>query len=314
MNPLIARRWTRGRLPATAALLFALAACRPGLPDAEALHVLTPNAAGVTEGMPVKIHGVVVGKVTAIELLPPAPAGAPEVKVDLGIDAASMKFIPKGSTARVAQENLIGERTVELIPPADSSSPVARDDVLAFEHGKDLMDIAQQAQGALMPLIASANAFTESLSRPDAPFQQMLKANQEFLSGMPNVAEHTVDILSQTQQSVKAIEKEAVATLQKASHTIGLVEQAGPALLDKMDKAAANAQQATQQLNAISGQAAEQLPGILDEAKAAATQSNQMVSNARQTWPISMLTGTATTPQSLPTDSIGGLPLPSAAP
>jgi hypothetical protein len=39
-----------------------------------------------------------------------------------------------------------------------------------------------------------------------------------------------------------------------------------------------------------------------------------MVSNARQTWPISMLTGTPTTPQSLPIDSIGGLPLPGEAP
>ena len=131
-----------------------------------------------------------------------------------------------------------------------------------------------------------------------------------MVSKMPAIAEKTGEVLQQTQQAVKTIESGATAALQKAERTIEVVAQAAPSVIEKVQQAAATSQQASAELQAMAAQASERLPGVLDQVQAAATQTNQMVSNARQTWPISLLTGTPTTPQSLPIDSIGGLPLP----
>ena len=205
-------------------------------------------------------------------------------------------------------------RVADMVPVVGAVPGTPGAAPLLDRANKDARQIAQEMQAALQPVIADAHKLTESLTNPDGPFQQTLKAGQEVVSKMPAMADKTGEILQQTQQAVKTIESGAVATIHKAGQTIDAVAQAAPAVIDKVQEAAATSQRASAELHVMAAQASERLPGVLDQVQAAATQTNQMVSNARQTWPISMLTGTPTTPQSLPIDSIGGLPLPGEAP
>lgn len=312
------RRWTA---PAMALLVLVIAALlawiayQQGLfSRQERLYVEAPDAAGMSEGMPVTTHGVVIGSVRSILLSSSAPAGDRGVKVELGIGHEHMAQIPKGTRARLVQENAIGKPTIDLLPPRGDAQPVASGDVLAFERARDGSQIVQELQAALLPVIADARKLTDSLTSPDGTFQQTLKAGQDVVSKMPAIAEKTGEVIQQTQQAVKTIEGGAVATIHKAGQTIDAVAQAAPAVIEKVQQAAATSQQASAEMRAMAAQASEKLPGVLDQVQAAATQTNQMVSNARQTWPISLLTGTPTTPQSLPIDSIGGLPLPGETP
>ncbi|MGO4396049.1 MlaD family protein [Variovorax sp. M-6] len=277
------------------------------------LFVEVPDAAGMAQGMPVTTRGVVIGSVRAISL-PAAPPGEQGARVELGIARDFMAQIAKGTRARLVQDHTTGKPAIDLVPPRGGAQPVASGEVLAFERGRDGGLIVQEMQAALMPVIADARKLTESLTDPDGAFQQTLQAGRDMASKMPAIAEKTSDVLDKTQQAVKTIESGAVSTLQRAGQTIGVVAQAAPEVIEKVQQAAATSQKASAELQAMAAQASERLPGVLDQVQAAATQTNQMVSNARQTWPISLLTGTPTTPQSLPIDSIGGLPLPGEVP
>jgi len=277
------------------------------------LYVEAPDAAGMTEGMQVTTRGVVIGSVRSIAL-PAAQSVDQGARIELSIGRDHMARIPKGTRARLLHENATGQPTIDLVPPRGGAQALESGDVLAFESSKPGGQLLQEIQSALMPVIADARKLTESLTDPDGPFQQTLKAGQAVVSKMPAIADKTGEVIDQTSQTVKAIERGAAATLQRATRTIEVVEQAAPAVIEKVQQAAATSQKASADVQAMAAQASERLPGVLDQVQAAATQTNQMVSNARQTWPISMLTGTATTPQSLPIDSIGGLPLPGEAP
>ena len=235
-------------------------------------------------------------------------------RTELGIGREHMAQIPKGTRARLVQDSATGKPAIDLVPPRGGAQAVASGDVLVFERGREGGQMVQELQAALLPAIADARKLTESLTDPDGSFQQTLKAGQEVVGKMPALAEKTVEVLQQTQQAVKTIESGAAATIHKAGQTLEVVAQAAPAVIEKVQQAAATSQQASAELQAVAAQAGEKLPGVLDQVQAAATQTNQMVSNARQTWPISWLTGTSTTPQSLPIDSIGGLPLPGETP
>ncbi|MEJ8810738.1 MlaD family protein [Variovorax ureilyticus] len=277
------------------------------------LYVHAPDAAGIAEGMRVTTRGVVIGSVRRIELST-AQSADQGARIELGIDHGYMAGLPKGTHARLVQDTTIGQPTIDLVPPRGGAQPLDPGEVLAFERNKDGGQFLQEMQAAWMPVIADARKLTESLTDPDGAFQQTLKAGQDVVSKMPAIAEKTGEVIDQTRQTVKTIESGAVATMQRAGRTIEVVEQAAPAVIDKVQQAAATSQKASADLQAMVAQASDKLPGVLDQVQAAATQTNQMVSSARQTWPISMLTGTPTTPQSLPIDSIGGLPLPGEAP
>ncbi|MGJ7511025.1 MlaD family protein [Variovorax sp. GT1P44] len=278
----------------------------------EQLYVEAPDALGIAEGMPVTTRGVVIGSVRKIEL--PAAQSGQGAGIELGIGRGYMAGIPKGTRARLVQDTTIGQPAIDLVPPRGAAQPRAPGEVLAFERSRDGNQLLQEMQAAWMPVIADARKLTDSLTDPNGSFQQTLKAGQDVVSQMPAIAEKTGEVIDQTKQTVKTIENGAVATIQRASRTIEVVEQAAPAVIDRVQQAAATSQKASADVQAMAAQASERLPAVLDQVQAAATQTNQMVSNARQTWPISMLTGTPTTPQSLPIDSIGGLPLPGEAP
>jgi len=300
-------------LVVVAALLAYFAYRQGAFSPNDRLYVEASNAAGTAKDMQVTTRGVVIGSVRSIAL-PAAQSADQPARIELSIGRDYMAQIPKGTRARLLQENGMAKPSIDLVPPSGGAQPVDSGDVLSFEHGKDAGQIAQELQAALMPVIVDARKLTESLTDPNGPFQQTLKAGQDVVSKMPAIAEKTGEVIDQTKQTVKTIESGATATLQRASRSIEVVEQAAPGVIEKVQQAAASTQKASAEVQAMAEQASERLPAVLDQVQAAATQTNQMVSNARQTWPISMLTGTATTPQSMPIDSIGGLPLPGEAP
>ncbi|SFN51032.1 MlaD family protein [Variovorax sp. OV329] len=274
----------------------------------------TQDASGMTEGMRVMTRGVVVGRVRSIALTPAGQSAVHGVRIELGIGRRHMEGIPKGSTAVLVRQNLVGRQVIDLVPPSSGAPPVSAGDQLAFERGKDIDRIVQDIHAELQPVIDDARKLVQSLNDPAGSFQQALQSGQEVAARMPALVERTGEAIDQAKASAKTIEGGAKATLQSANRTIEFVEQSAPAVIEKVQQAAANAQQASTEVQAIATRASERLPQVLDQVQAAATQTNQMVSNARQTWPISLLTGTATTPQSLPIDSVGGLPLPGEAP
>ncbi|MDZ7883016.1 MAG: MCE family protein [Mycobacterium sp.] len=65
----------------------------------------------------VKMHGVEVGKVAAIEAL---PDGRAELKLE--INPAQLKLIPSNVTADIASSTVFGAKFVELLPPEDPST------------------------------------------------------------------------------------------------------------------------------------------------------------------------------------------------
>jgi phospholipid/cholesterol/gamma-HCH transport system substrate-binding protein len=65
----------------------------------------------------VKMHGVEVGKVAAIDALPDGRA-----QLQLEINPAQLKLIPSNVTADIASSTVFGAKFVEFRPPADPSS------------------------------------------------------------------------------------------------------------------------------------------------------------------------------------------------
>lgn len=65
----------------------------------------------------VKMHGVEVGKVAAIEAL---PDGRAELKLE--INPAQLKLIPSNVTADIASSTVFGAKFVELLPPENPSA------------------------------------------------------------------------------------------------------------------------------------------------------------------------------------------------
>ena len=73
------------------------------------IRIITPDALGISNGMPVKLFGFTVGSVREMHLVPGG------VDVQLTIMSQHMPRIPKGSRARFARESgVIGASVIEI--------------------------------------------------------------------------------------------------------------------------------------------------------------------------------------------------------
>lgn len=114
------------------------------------LSFRTYSAAGLQEGMPVKISGYPVGRVQRIRLLNDA-----QVHVTLEIAASRESLVGRRSRATVAQDGLINRPYIAISPDLNrlgNRDRLSSGDTLIFENSPDLATIIKEVASSRVPL------------------------------------------------------------------------------------------------------------------------------------------------------------------
>ncbi|GAA4908537.1 phospholipid/cholesterol/gamma-HCH transport system substrate-binding protein [Stackebrandtia albiflava] len=101
----------------------------------------------MSKGADVKLHGVLVGEVRAVE------STGDGAVLTLGLDPVAAARIPAGVTARLLPKTVFGEKYVELVPPADpTGEPIAEHTVIEVDRSQAAVELGEVLDGAL-PLL-----------------------------------------------------------------------------------------------------------------------------------------------------------------
>jgi phospholipid/cholesterol/gamma-HCH transport system substrate-binding protein len=114
------------------------------------LSFRTYSAAGLQEGMAVKISGYPVGRVQRIRLLNDA-----QVHVTLEIAASRESLVGRRSRATVAQDGLINRPYIAISPDLNrlgNRDRLSSGDTLIFENSPDLATIIKEVASSRVPL------------------------------------------------------------------------------------------------------------------------------------------------------------------
>lgn len=83
------------------------------LAEKSMLVTYMPNAAGLSSESPVQLNGIVVGRVTHVQLSP-AMDKLKAVRVELQVESRYLKGIPADSITSVSADNLLGDKLVKI--------------------------------------------------------------------------------------------------------------------------------------------------------------------------------------------------------
>src|SRR5438445_10551582 len=108
------------------------------------IHADFTEVGGLVEGATVRLAGVQIGRVSAVNL-PPHPGG--KVRVDLTIARRFSDRIRKNSVARIETQRLLGERIVEITAGDASAPAVAPGEVLASRDPADFGRVSGAGAG-----------------------------------------------------------------------------------------------------------------------------------------------------------------------
>jgi phospholipid/cholesterol/gamma-HCH transport system substrate-binding protein len=123
------------------------------------IHADFTEVGGLVEGATVRLAGVQIGRVSAVNL-PPQPGG--KVQVDLTIARRFSDRIRKNSVARIETQGLLGDRIVEITVGDPSAPAVAPGEVLASRDPADFGRIMASGAETAKNVAALADALRET--------------------------------------------------------------------------------------------------------------------------------------------------------
>jgi phospholipid/cholesterol/gamma-HCH transport system substrate-binding protein len=119
------------------------------------LHADFSEVGGLVEGATVRLAGVQIGRVKAVNL-PPEPGG--KVRVDMSIAKRFSDRVRKDSVARIETQGLLGDRIVELSVGTTQAPPTKDDDVIAGKEPTDFGRIVSQGADTVKNVAALAES------------------------------------------------------------------------------------------------------------------------------------------------------------
>jgi phospholipid/cholesterol/gamma-HCH transport system substrate-binding protein len=250
------------------------------------IYIRFPRAPGITEGSPVRMSGVQIGRVTRLELLKPSG-----VRVTAEIDQG--RAILDSDTCWVTSASVLGDAVIEFVPP-DQVPPTAR----PLEPGTEIvngrvatnpLEMLSRIEPDLHGAMESIRLAGQEVAATARNLNTAISNNQDQLPRVAQKAERALDQfatamgnlntifddpqmradLKQALQILPQTIRNADATLQKANAAFDSMQQAsdraarnlanlenftrplgerGPQLVDNLDGSLANINELLEQL------------------------------------------------------------------
>jgi phospholipid/cholesterol/gamma-HCH transport system substrate-binding protein len=319
-------RWLLALVLLGAAVLTALLAGgiawrRGAFAPAAVLYALVDNAAGLSIGTAVRLSGVRVGEVSALDLQPDL-----SVRVAMRIDADLMQHMRSDAGAVLIREQL-RPAVIELERGGAPTPLDPRNPKIAFRGRATLTEIADDIRSRLVPIlddlkqvsgslrarqgdiaavIANAASASGELARASADVHAVTTLARDQLGGLGS---QTQALLAQGNSSVAKVG----SLIDQVGTSLGVVNTALPGLLAKADSTLATLNAVAQDGRQITSAAAATLPGVLRAAPPMVEDAQDLLLGVRRSWAVRNLLPPAP-PSELPVQSHDAGVLRNAAP
>lgn len=207
-------------------------------------HVLAPEAAQVSGGSRVYLHGVDVGAVQNVRLVPEGALLQVEVRGEVSL--------PADSRALIKPSGFLGSQMVQLVP-GGASRAVSPGDTIAGGTGEDLQTVAaelsSQAEAVLErtarvlsdTTVASLQSSARDLSGSMAELRGLVESERETLQALVRSLRRTSENLSAATDSPRLERTVAqidtlTARLSRTSAELDASSESLNSILAKMDR------------------------------------------------------------------------------
>jgi phospholipid/cholesterol/gamma-HCH transport system substrate-binding protein len=294
-------------------VLMGLSAWRQGwFTPTTHLFVTLPGAVGVQVGTPVKLKGFKIGEIDDIDLEPNL-----NVKVRMRVVQERLKLISATATARFGRDGPIGGKFIDIVPGQLEGKRIAAESILPMDTGNELEDVMGTVKvaieklaiaiGKIEPILDDTKKLTGEASEMRKDIRTSVStvlANMESMSQqLKRVGDTAAGVAGKLDKDRASMVGDARKVLLQADQAaasaraaLQTLEKDLPPVMDKTKAALSNAQDATDNVKAATGdvrqvvkEARQDIPPTVRSARAAAQDAAEMTDGIKRAWPISGL-------------------------
>lgn len=264
------------------ALLIAAIAYRQGYFERyDAVSFLIDSATGISRGMPVKLNGLMIGQVREMAPVGAGASGNLGIVVTLALNQRYTGIIASDSKVTLAQEGLIGQSFVEILPGGGGRT-VASGESLEYQKRRGLKEIVEAASSEAIPILQDVRGFSRKFVDPEGDFQTGLRNTVQLTREFPEMSRQALATVRSTREMIDAVKLKTVATLDSA-------EKEMPALLDKTGAILDSVKDTSQQVRQLAQELHGPVLGIVEDGRHVSAETRQIVGAAKQSWPLNTI-------------------------
>jgi len=259
------------------------------------LRFTVDKGTGFSKGMPVKLSGFRIGRVSSISL-----NEAAKVDVVLQINRRYQKWIRGDSRAKLLKEGLVGDMIVDLSVGSPTAPLLNDQSTLAFEKTMGLDELASEVADGVKPVLIQLRDIIEYVNDPKGDLKQSIRNINLLSAHLDEIRNHADELLTTGRDAVSSstkrvdrvlIEadnrlKEAGPVLARVDRISANLEQRLPSLLDKTDGTVGNLLELSKEATATSSLIMPRVPMLMDKVESAIDQSNLLLNGVSGMWPI----------------------------
>lgn len=235
----------------------------------------------ISEGMPVKLSGFKIGKVSSLSLDEQA-----KVKVEMAVYRKYIKWIRQDATAKLVKEGgLWGDNVIEITGGSTKFPPIENKSSMNFERSKDLDDVIEELKPTLAEIKGMINYVNDPQGDIKVTLGNLRKISEQIFvtkAELDKLIKNTNNGVLETSAEVKTLMVELNKSVSQAENTlknldtaVSTVNKDLPQIMSNLSKSAENIERITQELN-------KKVPAVLDDTK-------EILDGAKKSWPINTM-------------------------
>jgi phospholipid/cholesterol/gamma-HCH transport system substrate-binding protein len=263
------------------ALVVALVGIQRGLFTKKyTLHFTADRGTGFSKGMPVKLSGFRIGRLTDLSLNEHAM-----VAITIEVEQKYAKWIRSDSTAKQVKEGLVGDGIVELSVGSPDKPEVKDGESITFVKTKGLDQIVEELSDKVRPVLVEVRDIIGYINDPDGDLKKTIR-NMELLTRNLHQTRGRADILlvSATQR-LEAISQRSFTLLDNANRKLDALNidrlntslEKLPPLLDNVNAVSVSTRK-------LADKAFPLLPGLLSRTEELLFSTDRLMNTLNNSW------------------------------
>jgi phospholipid/cholesterol/gamma-HCH transport system substrate-binding protein len=259
------------------------------------LKFTADRGTGFSRGMPVKLSGFRIGRISSISLNEQA-----KVDIEIQIEKKYQKWIKNDSVAKLVKEGMIGDSIIEVSVGKAGSDALNDGAFIKFENTRGLEEIANDIAERVKPVLIEVKEIINYVNDPGGDIKQSMKNIREITTDLHGTREKIDELMVESKQKVGRISSDAEVlmrdagvrikaidpVLEKADRSVAVVEQKLPKLLEKAAATMENLEKTSSNLEKITGKALPKTPVLLNSAEDALHRANKAIDAVMDIWPL----------------------------
>jgi len=252
------------------------------------LKFTVDRGTGFTKGMPVKLSGFRIGRITSITLNDQAM-----VDITVEIDKKYSRWIRSDSTVKLVKEGLVGDNIVEVAVGSPEKPELNENEAIVYIKTKGLDEMADEITEKVKPVLIEVRDIISYINDPEGDLKKTIR-NLETLTrnmettrqnadklmlnaggNLDRITEQSTTLLKTTNRKIESID--LTPTLNRLNHTIEQIDRKLPPIMD-------NVNAISLQTRKLSEKAFPKVPGLLNQAEDVMLSSDKLINSLNNSW------------------------------